>query len=499
MRKIFSLMAAMLFAWSLSAETIYCKVDQTWWLVNDYGEDAAVAAYCWKDGGAKVAAWPGTRMTAVAGETHVWSIDIDKTVADRIIFVRVPAAGEMADWGAKTANLEFEEGKNLYTITSESAVWGDPGVAGAWSVFTPSEQGGEEEPVVVEHTYTVAGDSKRAFGAEWSATATANDMTKQEDGTYKWEKTEVTLAVAGSIKFKVCEDHAWAVSYPASDYVLTIPAAGVYTITITFNPAAAEDKVAATADKTGDADVLPTVQVHGNFTDEWADSENFTVADDKATATLKMTLTKGNYEFGLKLDGSWTSTGASYNRNSVVAGTGNMKLEADADGEYTFVWTFATNTLAITFPDKEEVGPVLANGYYLIADPWSIESLSDDVLFEANPGAEGEYMLNTTLTEGQAIKVVEVENNAIKTWYPDGEGNEFSVTADYAGEKDIYFRPAGKEDWSAFGGYIYIEKNASTGIDATVDGAKAVKVLRDGMLLIEKGGKTYNVLGTIVR
>ena len=124
-------------------------------------------------------------------------------------------------------------------------------------------------PTPAEHTYTVAGGSDVLFGTTWAPANTANDMVKQEDGTYKWEKTELTLA-AGNIEFKVCEDHAWTTAYPAQNYQLNIAEAGIYTITITFNPAAEENKVAAVATKTGEAVVVPTVAMHGNFLGSWA-------------------------------------------------------------------------------------------------------------------------------------------------------------------------------------------------------------------------------------
>ena len=217
----------------------------------------------------------------------------------------------------------------------------------------------EAECPAIEHTYTVAGGSEAAFGTTWDPTNTANDMVKQEDGTYKWEKAELALA-AGSIGFKVCEDHAWTVAYPAQDYLLAIPETGIYTIVITYNPEG--NVVDAVATKTGDAVVIPTIAMHGNFLGSWADTENFTVADGNATASLTLTLAIGNYEFGMRIGGSgnWTANGAAFSRenNSAVveAGSGNLTLAADIAGDYIFTWTFATNTLAITFPQGEGIG-----------------------------------------------------------------------------------------------------------------------------------------------
>ncbi|MBQ4394312.1 MAG: hypothetical protein II825_03345 [Paludibacteraceae bacterium] len=212
----------------------------------------------------------------------------------------------------------------------------------------------ETECPQVEHTYTVAGGSDVAFGTTWDPANTANDMAMNDDGIYVWEQTELTLA-AGNIEFKVCEDHAWTVAYPAQNYVLNIPEAGIYTVWIHFDPAN-DNTVTAGAIKTGDAVVIPTIAMHGNFTGSWADTENFTVAEGNATASLTLNLTAGNYEFGMRIGGAgnWTSNGVAFTRENnaaeVVAGQGNLTLAADLAGDYVFTWTFETNTLSIAFP-----------------------------------------------------------------------------------------------------------------------------------------------------
>lgn len=218
--------------------------------------------------------------------------------------------------------------------------------------------------IPVKHTYTIAGSSDAAFGTAWDPTNAENDMFLYSGTIYAWEKYNVTLS-AGKIEFKVCEDHAWTTAYPASNYELTIPADGIYTIMIMFD--AASGLVEAFAEKTGEAVVIPTVAMHGNFAgpSDWKDTENFTLAADELTATLVMELAvRDNYEFGMRIGGkgNWTSNGVQFTRENnsaeVVAGNGNLKLVADVAGEYTFTWTYATNTLAITFPAKEEPQPV---------------------------------------------------------------------------------------------------------------------------------------------
>ncbi len=207
-------------------------------------------------------------------------------------------------------------------------------------------------------SWTVAGSSATVFGTAWDPTNKANDMKKQTDGSYKWEKTELELA-AGSVDFKVCKDHAWDEAYPASDYKLAIAESGIYTITITFEPENS-NKVSAVATKTGSLVVLPEVKFHGNFFGTWADTDPFTAAEDKLTAELTLSLTEGTYEFGCKFDGTWKANGATLTREapatSLAEGSGNMKLVVDQAGEYVFTYTFLGEQLAVTYPKKGTPG-----------------------------------------------------------------------------------------------------------------------------------------------
>lgn len=246
------------------------------------------------------------------------------------------------------------------------------------------------DPNPGEHTYTVAGSSEAAFGTAWDPENAHNDMVLNGVGIYLWEKTELTLP-EGTIKFKVCEDHAWDVAYPAQDYELAISETGVYTIYIAFNPDTKE--VTANATKTGDA-----------------------------TVTVD---------------------------------------------------------------------------YYLVGSAKGWEAKAENIFTlnaEAGEGIE-EYKIETTLEVGEGLKVL----SSTGVWYPDGMGNEYVVDQDHAGATTIYFRPAGNAEWAAFGGYMYVVPTGGAGIDAVDANAPAVKVLRNGQILIKKGDKTYNVMGAIVR
>ena len=284
-----------------------------------------------------------------------------------------------------------------YTLESDqdSLILGRYGNTGMFITLLKVERAAGVDPQPQDELYTVAGSSLEAFGTVWDPSNEANNMEKNDDGIYVWEKADLTFA-AGTIEFKVCKDHGWTPSYPTDNYQLAIPEAGIYTIWIHFDPVNG-NAVTAGAIKTGDAEVDPTVSMKGGW-DEWSNEVVFVLADNKESATGKLNLVAGDYQFKVILNGGdWRSNGYTYHRGftgaeGITGNADNMVLQADVEGEYSFVWTFANNALSIIFPAQ---GP--------------------------------------------------------------------------------------------------------TAIDNTAVEAKAVKVLRDGQLLIIKGGKTYNAMGAIVR
>lgn len=116
-------------------------------------------------------------------------------------------------------------------------------------------------------------------------------------------------------------------------------------------------------------------QLHGSWVENWG-GPVLKIAEDKATATATVEMTEGNYNFGIKqIDATgnqiawmWTANteGDTFTREAnafvfikqeKIDGKDNGKnptLAADVDGVYTFVWTYADNTLTITFPAKSE-------------------------------------------------------------------------------------------------------------------------------------------------
>ncbi len=252
----------------------------------------------------------------------------------------------------------------------------------------------------------------------------------------------------------------------------------------------------------GSAPVVdPTVAVMGSM-NNWAAEIPFVLSDDKTYASLTVeNISAGNYEFKFIINGEWRSNGYRYHRGFPGAAgitennEANMTFEADIDGEYTFYWYFANDSAAIVYPAKPE--PVLANGYYLVGtmNEWTPAA---ENLFALNPDNNTEYQLPINLAEGDEIKVVEVENDAIKTWFPN-EGGNYIVDQNHTGATTMYFRPNynGEEGW--FAACIYVVPTSHTDIDNVNAAVEAVKILRDGQLLIIKGEKTYTIMGQLVK
>jgi len=251
----------------------------------------------------------------------------------------------------------------------------------------------------------------------------------------------------------------------------------------------------------------PTVTVIGSMTD-WSAEIPFVLSADKKTATLvEDNIPAGTYEFKIKLNGEWRSNGYTFHREFTHADgitmneNDNMVLQADITGKYSFTWTFETNSLDIVFPAKDpDPQPVDKSGYYIVGNhtDWKIDA---DYKFEANPAQEGEYVAKMFLSPEYIIKVVYSEDGEnIKTWFPEGEGNAYGEHGEITetGARTIYFRPNydGGDDW--FAGCIYVVVDQGEAIEDLNASEKAVKVIRNGQIVILKGDKAFNILGSQV-
>ena len=304
MKKIFTLFAVLMMAFSLKAatETVYFVNAANWSKVN---------VYAWEP--VQNANWPGVAATKEADQIagcDVYSYTADAGKYANVIFNNGS--------GAQTADLKWTAGKyyvkdgwytkeeaavklgqpieyesvyfvdnqgwgkaNIYTWTPEVGTW--PGVAmtkeanqlAGYNVYSYTVEKGtsfggmlfnngsgtqtsdlvwtagkyyvkdgwytKEEAEAklagpVTTTWTMVGD-KALFGTEWDLNASANDLVKQNDGSWVLTLNNKTLA-AKSYEYKAAKDRAWTTTVPGGDNAkLTISKAGNYDVIFTLNSA----------------------------------------------------------------------------------------------------------------------------------------------------------------------------------------------------------------------------------------------------------------------
>ena len=163
------------------------------------------------------------------------------------------------------SNFLLKNSDGRFQTYGFKAVWGEnPNAAAGWTLQV---QGIEKRPVT-EVTWTVAGNNETLFGTTWDTTAAANDMVKDKDGLYKWEKADVELT-AGDVMFKVVKNHSWNVAYPEKNYILSIAKDGKYTVTITFNEKTEEVAATAVSESTPEPTVITKVVFRGGIGGDW--------------------------------------------------------------------------------------------------------------------------------------------------------------------------------------------------------------------------------------
>ena len=140
----------------------------------------------------------------------------------------------------------------------------------------------------------------------------------------------------------------------------------------------------------------------------------------------------------------------------------------------------------------------IADGYFLLGN---FNEWTPSAAYEfSTPDNDGQRKVTVALEENDQLKVAEYYRGYRIAWFPEGNDNNYVVDEKHAGSaQDIYFRAdyGGADDWHAH--CIYVVENDPTAIDNTAIDAKAEKMLRNGMILIIKGDKTYNVMGQIVK
>lgn len=246
-------------------------------------------------------------------------------------------SGAGGSWNDYYCTTLPEDGHNMIVSTDGSTY--------TWGTYVPAPP--------TPPTYTVVGDVP---GLDWNQEGTTNDMT-EDNGVYTLTLTDVTLAANTPYQYKMVMNHSWDVSYPQSGNAnFQVTTAGIYDVTFTLDLSASPEYSVTPTLKQATV-VIPTVKMHGTFADgsTWADTQDFTIASNNESASLTLAnLPAGNYEFKVIVGSSWLGNGHTFYRDytgaSNIGAGGNMTLEADVTGDYTFTWTYETNALSIEFP-----------------------------------------------------------------------------------------------------------------------------------------------------
>ena len=92
--------------------------------------------------------------------------------------------------------------------------------------------------------------------------------------------------------------------------------------------------------------------------------------------------------------------------------------------------------------------------YYMVGsmNGWAVDPRYK---LEQNPAQENEYMIAMTLYAGDEFKMVHSDGLSISTWYPEGIGNNYTITA--SGDYTVFFRPDGQGGDTWHYGYIYAQ------------------------------------------
>ena len=260
MRKLFSLIAAVLFAGSMMAEPIVINASDVTTIASGAtsGLDVTLqginivwqGAYYNSDGGDGGSASVDFRVYAnksmtLTAESNISKVEIaGYCKAGLTVTADAGTVSTGASYSSETTKSDIEDPLIVVDdINAASVTLTCTKQMRAYTIRITLGEGGE--PVVVD-TYTVAGNDAAIFGTSWDVTNTANDMVKAA-GIYKWEKAELNLTAGTIIAFKVAKNHSWDVAYPAQNDTVTIAEEGEYTLTITFDPAT--EAVAAEAVK----------------------------------------------------------------------------------------------------------------------------------------------------------------------------------------------------------------------------------------------------------
>ena len=265
-------------------------------------------------------------MTKVEGEANMWSVDIDTDKYKKIIFTRVNGSGTVQDWGAKTQDLTIPtDGKNLFTLGT-TEVWGGSGASGTWSTYAP------EAPKTYKNI---------------TITVVANATPK----IHYWEGGD---KMVGTDYNSMPEMNATGAANTYSYTIKDVDEATGVNYLIKVGAVQSSDQHADKDVTINFKEILPQVAVQG--VNNWNGTDVMTVADDYLSASITLPLIAKKYDLKLTVAGAWkghkNENNITRTNNSSVFKNddGNGSITADIAGDYVFTYTYANQTLTVTYP-----------------------------------------------------------------------------------------------------------------------------------------------------
>ena len=205
-KSIFLFFAAILCAMTANAKMVYLKPSSNW-------KESGAIFYVWYWTGSGA----GTAGKMQQLELGLYGYDIGNNTSF-LITRNESTAGDpwTGKWG-QTGDLTYDANKPCYYVKN----WNEKG---SGLIALPSAH--------------IAGATELT-GHNWSANASDNKMTKQNDGTWTLTKTIASIN-QGDYGYKVTDGSwDWSLGKNSNDNAtINIPATGKYSVTFTYNPSA---------------------------------------------------------------------------------------------------------------------------------------------------------------------------------------------------------------------------------------------------------------------
>ena len=483
MKKIFTLFASLACVMSMFAakETVYFVNAEDW--------TGDITVHGW-GGSASDTQWPGVPATKeseqIAGK-DVWSFTADAGAYANIIFTNKKNGDK------QTGNLKWTAGKyyvknGWYTKEEAATAVGIP--TPTYDYYVAGSFNGWVNP---DHSCGMAlvGD---VYKAALSLDAGEHQM-KVTNGTWdnakgydavgaKYEEVSRAPGNDGNILVKLAAGKEVVVVYNKN------------TDKITFEGLTATGETPETSSK---------YYVTGSFNGWTNPDENYAMTGEGNTYKKDLTLAAGAHMLKVT-NGTWddgcywgygnvTGTYEEVTEGTNDEGEKNGNILITLVAEKTVTVVFDADSKKISFEGLTESQVTISYVLMGVNDDWSV-----GIAMTKNDGADNEeYMLlGQTISEGDSVKVVRLENGEAKHWCGNvKEGVTVTITPDdkmgniilTPGAYDFYYDVAADAIWIAV--------STQSAINNVAVENRAVKIIRNGQLYILREGVMYNIFGQI--